>query len=247
MGTFAQLGIPFPLYEAPIQDATGYAGKATCGVCGRHEQHCFILNIGCAVMIPCPSCKELNGLDANDRTNTPCRSCGHGIEFSTPSNQDGVHICYSCLREGKGAITQDTEFRMVSWEQAFEGRTHGVPGLRAPGFDTVTTDPDGEWAGVLLPQEHLFELLRTPAFETWQGAIWLFCCRKPMTYVGEWKSVATSLGEAEAQNLFDQLMSQDAESPEWVWEELASTSDSVCLYVFACKECGNKRANWDVD
>lgn len=247
METFAQLGIPFPLYEAPVKEASDYAGKTTCGVCGKHDQPCFILNIGCALMVSCPKCNELNGLDANDRQDTSCRSCGNEIKFTTPSNDDGVHICYSCLREGKGAITKDTEFGMVSWEQAIEGRTHGVPGLQTSEFETVTTDPDGEWIGVILPQEHLFELLRTPTFVTWQGEVWLFCCKKPMTYIGEWKSVAASLGQTEAKNMFDQLMPEDSESSTWVWEGVSSASDSVCLYVFQCKDCGNHRANYDMD
>jgi uncharacterized protein CbrC (UPF0167 family) len=32
----------------------------------------------------------------------------------------------------------------------------------------------------------MLELLRTPSYPSIQGERWLFCCKGPMTYVGQW-------------------------------------------------------------
>ena len=64
MTTFAELGVPFPLFEAPTSEASEYVQRSTCGLCGGGGRHCFRLHIGCAVIVPCPSCGVENGLDA---------------------------------------------------------------------------------------------------------------------------------------------------------------------------------------
>ncbi len=84
MPSFADLGIPFPLFEAPTTEASDYAGLATCRVCGRAGQHCFELGIGDALIRQCPSCGLENGLDADDRADAPCRSCGSVVPFPEP-------------------------------------------------------------------------------------------------------------------------------------------------------------------
>ncbi len=81
-------------------------------------------------------------------------------------------------------MTKSTEFGMVSCDQAFQGVTHGVPGLRTDQFEVVLMDPEEDWYGVRVPSEHLWELLRTPGFHSWQDECWLFCCHRPMTYLG---------------------------------------------------------------
>ena len=48
-------------------------------------------------------------------------------------------------------MTKDTEFGMVSWEQAFQGVTNGVPGLTTDQFELVPIDPDEDWYGVRVP------------------------------------------------------------------------------------------------
>src|SRR5204862_979 len=64
--TFAQLGIPFPLFEGPVE-GTEYRGLGTCTLCRRPAQHCFRLGIGCAVMLPCPACGTVTGPDGDGR------------------------------------------------------------------------------------------------------------------------------------------------------------------------------------
>ena len=129
MTTFADLGIPFPLFEAPTGEASDYRGMANCRCCGGQDRHCFKLGIGDAMILPCPSCGTENGLGVDDGADVMCRSCGITIAFPE-SMKDKEHslICYGCLRAGKAAMTKDTEFGMVSWDQAFKGVTHGAQG-----------------------------------------------------------------------------------------------------------------------
>lgn len=153
------------------------------------------------------------------------------------------------LRAGRGAITKSTEFGMVSWEQAFQGVTHGMPGLETSEFERVLVDAEEDWYGVRVPQEHLFELLRTPGFNTWQDETWLFCCKRPMTYLGEWASVLkVQFQGTEARAVFDSVFDPDDDSKEWVWERLSGRKwDTVCVYVFHCKTCNRFKSTRDMD
>src|SRR5262245_55242959 len=125
MATFREFGIPFPLFEGPVKEAAGYVGLATCSICTKARQHAFVLRVGCALMLPCPFCRTVNGLDTFDRKEAPCRHC-HSVVPFPDITADEILCCYSCLRVGRAAITQDTELGMISWEQAFEGVTHGI-------------------------------------------------------------------------------------------------------------------------
>jgi len=250
MTTFAELGVPFPLFEAPVSEASEYVGLSSCRLCGARSRHCFALHIGCAVIRPCPACGVENGLDAHDRCATPCRSCGSAVPFPEPlRGEKDIHICHGCLRAGRAAITKSTEFGMVSWGQAFQGITHGVPGLQTGQFERVLLDAEEDWYGVRVPREHLFELLRTPGFNTWQDETWLFCCQRPMTYIGEWASVTKSQFQgAEPRTVFESVFDPDDSSKEWVWERLSGRKwDTICVYVFQCKTCNGFRSTWDMD
>jgi uncharacterized protein CbrC (UPF0167 family) len=248
MTTFAELGIPFPLFEAPTSEASNYVGLSSCRLCEAKNRHCFALGIGRAVILPCPTCGVENGLDAQNRQDCPCRSCGSTVSFSASmKKQKNLHICYDCLRSGRGAITKDTEFGMVSWEQAYQGITHGVPGLETTEFERVLINAGENWYGVRVPQEYLFELLRTPTFNTWQGERWVFCCKRPMTYIGEWSNVLKSSRRAGDKAFFDEVVHPAEESKAWVWDAIELGSGSVCLYIFQCKTCNRFRSNWDMD
>ncbi|WP_165247994.1 CbrC family protein [Paludisphaera soli] len=246
MATFADLGIPFPLFEAPTHEASGYAGLATCRLCKRGDRHCFELGVGDALILPCPACGAENGLPADDRGDVPCRSCGGLIVFpESLVAKKQLLACYDCLRAGKGAITQGTEFGVVSWEQAFEGVTNGVPGLRTEQFEVVAIDPAEDWSGARIPSVHLWELLRTPGFHSWQDERWLFCCSRPMAYLGGWRNAMESLRPDDPDAFYQALFAPEDEARSWGYEEFDEGSSS--LYVYRCLACGRCRATYDWD
>lgn len=238
MTTFVELGIPFPLFEGPTE-GTWYAGIATCSLCARPGQHAFVLGIGCALMLACPSCQTVNGLDAVERAEVLCRRCGGSIPFPDIADVE-IRCCYACLRAGRGALAKHTELGMVSWEEAFEGVTQGAPGLSHPDFEMVAK---GEgWAGARLPREVMAELLRTPSYPTRQGERWLFCCKRPMVYVGTWGrgEFARNAPDGDGRALFARIV------PEcWpgMWED--HCGDRTSHYVFKCRRCGGLRSHWD--
>ena len=238
--TFAELGIPFPLFEGPSDQATEYCGLATCSLCGKKRQHCFGLGIGCAVMSECPSCGVTNGLDADNREDCACRQCKIIVSFPDLGD-DEIKACYVCLRAGKAAISKDTELGMISWEQAFEGVTHGVPGLNRSDFEMVPKEDD--WVGARLPQEMMFELLRMPTYNSIQGDRWQFCCRQPMVFLGEWNrdEFSRRSSDGNGQRLFDEIVQRNVHG---LWED--ELHDITGVYVFRCCSCGKLTAYWDI-
>lgn len=244
--TFTELGIPFPLYEAPVraEGDPSFVRSGMCCVCDVREQICFHLGIGDAIVLPCPGCETINGLDVSDQATIDCRNCGTSIEFpERVANKKEPKVCYPCLRAGKAALTKETEFGMISWEQAFAGHTHGVPGLKQDQFETVVIDADEDWYGVKLPQEMMFELLRTPTYDTWQGERWLFCCRYPMTFVGEWQreDFDQRATDGDGEKLYNSVVE---EFYTGTWDVLGQR---LSVYVFECKQCGRLRSHCDSD
>ncbi len=131
---------------------------------------------------------------------------------------------------------------MISWEQAFEGVTHGRPGLHRPDFEMVPKESD--WVGVRLPQEIMFELLRTPTYSSIQGEQWQFCCGQPMVFVGEWsqEAFARRAPDGNGQRFFEEIV-QD--SKPGLWED--RLDDVIEVYVFRCALCERLTAHWDTD
>jgi uncharacterized protein CbrC (UPF0167 family) len=239
MTTFKELGCFFPLFEAPVTDAFGRVEGGICGICGARVSIRFELGIGSALMLSCPACGTENGLSADEREDAPCRACDARVPFTGAS--DELACCYPCLRAGKAAITKDTELGMVSWEQAFEGLTHGVPGLAHPDFEMVRTDSD--WVRARLEPKVMFELLRTPTYSTLQGDQWLFCCRGPMVFRGAW-SRQEFTGAARDGNGKALLAEVLGEQIPGLWED--ELHDETGIYVFRCGACNRLRGHWDI-
>jgi uncharacterized protein CbrC (UPF0167 family) len=238
--TFAQLDIPFPLFEGPADQASEYGGLGTCTLCGSNGQHCFELDIGCAVMRECASCGTVNGLDANNCDDSICRKCSGNISFPDLGDAE-IKACYACLRAGRAAITKDTELGMISWEQAFEGVTHGLPEMSRNDFEMVPKE--NGWVGARLSQDIMFELLRTPTYSSIQGERWQFCCQQPMVFVGEWsrEEFSQRAPDGDGRRLFEEIV-QDA--VPGLWED--KLHDITGVYVFRCKLCGRLTAHWDI-
>jgi uncharacterized protein CbrC (UPF0167 family) len=238
--TFAELGIPFPLFEGPADQAVEYCGQATCSLCGQDDDPCFLLGIGCGIILKCPSCGVPNGLDADNREDGTCRQCQAAIPFPDVGD-DEIAACYGCLRAGRAALTKDTELGMISWEQAFEGVTHGPVNLPCTDFELVQRDDN--WFGARLPLEMMFELLRTPTYSTIQGERWQFCCRRPMVYLGAWTRDEFSRRSTDGNGraLFDQIVQSNVPG---LWEE--RLHDVTGVYVFRCPSCRRLTAHWDI-
>jgi uncharacterized protein CbrC (UPF0167 family) len=218
MTTFATLGIPFPLFEAPVDEASEYIGAGHCFACAGEQPHCFELGIGAAVILPCPNCGTANGLDADDREDGRCRSCRALVPFPEVE-EENLLVCHACLRAGHAALKKDTTLGMISWEQA---------------LDTDAARPS---------REAVLELLRTPTYVTIQGEQWELCCERPMVYLGQWTQdeFNAAAPDGDGQTLFDEIV----EEPEdGLWED--DLHDSAGIYVFRCAACGRKTANWDV-
>ena len=142
-------------------------------------------------------------------------------------------------------MTKSTEFGIVSWEQAVEGVTRGVQGLRTDQFEVVLKDPDWDWYGVRIPREHLWELLRTPRFNTLQEECWLFCCRRPMAYLGGWRNAVESVKPDDPTAFYQSLFDPEDAARGWDGEVFASGNPG--LYVYRCLECGRFRSTQDYD
>lgn len=242
--TFLDLGIPFPLFDAPVRLASSYIGKERCDLCENENRHSFRLGIGDDVIASCGACSEPIAFNSHEPGPSICSSCSTVASF--PINKsDDIHVCYECLREGHAAFTQDTEFGMVRYEDAVRGLTHGVPGLKVSGYKTVLNE-DG-WSKVNVSSNVLLELVRTPSFVTWQGERWLFCCNDLMTYVGEWQQADFSrqAKDGNGQALFTQLCSGE-DWTGWTWDSLGMDFPGV-IYAFRCRTCETHRVYWDCD
>jgi len=235
MTTFAALGIPFTLFEAPIEEASEYTGAGHCFACGSEQPHCFELGIGAAVLLPCPRCGTTNGLDADDRADGPCRSCRAIVPFPDVPGEKVV-VCHACFRAGKAALTKDTTAGMLSWEEALDAA--------APSITSAEPPPQPTHGGGGHPSpKALLELLRTPGYISIQGERWELCCERPMIYLGQWTQdeFDTAAPDSDGQALFDEIVQ---EPEDGLWED--DLHDSAGIYVFRCASCGRKTANWDV-
>jgi hypothetical protein len=265
MARFADLGIPFPLFEAETQEAYAYCGFDTCFLCQREQVHCFVPS---TVLVVCPHCATENEQDVARGTSSHvsgvCQHCASPL----PSGK-GL-VCYSCLRAGRAWFTKMTELGLVSRQEALAGRTLGFEGLDRPGFDLVTQEGE-EWVAaqapsapllegpgfVLLPQEerwvaarvpseHLMELILTPTYMTWQEEVWLFCCRAPMIYIGSWEKATFTerAPDGNGRGYFDEILRLPQEDGDGFWK---SGFGGCSVYVFRCSRCGTLRGNYDCD
>jgi hypothetical protein len=98
---------------------------------------------------------------------------------------------------------------------------------------------DLDWEAVRVPQVHLMELLRTPAYGTWQGEHWLFCCQQPMVYLGDWspQDFEQYAGVGKGRALFDVVV---PDAVDWLWGH-----GGAGIYVFRCVACGRLDGHWD--
>lgn len=244
--TFKDLGIPFPLFEAPVDATSDYAGIANCDICGGSQQHGFRIGIGGYVKLSCKQCHHEQFAQGHEAFSAGCDECGTQLMEKTASKTSSDEYpvaCYNCLRAGRASITKDTEFGMITYEHAQRGITHGVPGLATTMFEALPPNDEG-WVCVKIPNEYLNELVSTPGYLSWQGDIWLFCCQAPMTFIGEWhqSDFRKHATDGDALRLAKSMVSVGEYR---YWDD--EFPDHLCFYVFRCKTCGSLKAHVDMD
>lgn len=163
------------------------------------------------------------------------------MSLAFPSVPERLLCCFACLRAGHAAITKDTELGMVSWEQAVEGLTHGRPGLTHADFELVSTGSD--WTRARVDQATLFEMIRTPTYSTIQGERWMFCCKRPMVFVGAWdrSDFAEQAPDRDGKTFLAEVLDGDVPG---LWEN--QLHDETGIYVFRCGVCTSLRGHWDI-
>jgi len=185
-----------------------------------------------------------------------CAACGERVKhcFSVYNADPPDQIaCYDCLRAGIVVICKDTVVGFVNGEGAEQGLTDavGIPKdkLLASGLQVIPhrLEPHLNWHHVCVPQEHLRELVRTPSFKTWQGCLWLFCCQRPMVYVGTWKEpeFEKHAGNRNPASFFNDIMT-DVEPQDFTWGEHVPLEICGGPYVFQCPSCGRFRGYHDM-
>jgi uncharacterized protein CbrC (UPF0167 family) len=239
--TFAALGAPFQLFEAPVDACSGYESEQTCSFCRQMCAVCFRLGIGDDMILPCGSCETELPLSVTDREPAIC-NCGQVTSFPENAPQEFL-VCYHCLRAGRCALTKDTELGMITFQHAMAGQTHGRPGLSKAGYDLVPVED--EWVAARLPKEMMLELLRTPGYITWQGESWLFCCGGPMTYVGEVKPSDLRAQRGNGLDLLEQAFGTKDLDISRLTKDIET--ESLVVYEFRCLTCGRHSANCDFD
>ena len=164
--------------------------------------------------------------------------------------------CYACFRTGKGSHTVDTEFGMVRPEDAIQGCTHGLPldpdnlpNLPLIAHSVDPNFPDEHWYSVKFRPADLIELTRTPAYHTWQGERWLFCCGRPSVFIGSVDSdalaeMAIERGSSKEVTIASLLSISEAAAKRSL---NAIESGSGGLYMFRCQSCSTSRAHFDME
>ena len=253
MTTFEELGIPFPLFEAPAEEAVKFRPRGHCSVCWLLPTPCFRFGLGSNVIVRCRSCKTPHALDAFDQERTFCRSCGRKIRFPRfeelwdfigPKRKQTIDVCYDCFRSGRGAVNKLTEYGVVTWESAQQGLIDGVPEDAACPLRIVNLG----WArrGARADAQALVELVHTPTYCSWATPVWLFCCGEPMVYAGAWSKEQLQLAASDGDGkvlLANTVTDRRSLVHDVLWHDGFGYSPRV--YVFRCPRCGRLRANWD--
>ena len=265
--TFADLGIPFPLYEAPVRSCAAQVGPAICHFC-RTERHYFCQLNDVSWMGPCPECGTHNKQTGDDRSwdgsqfAWNCIACGAGLTSRTLKwTEERYLACLGCIGAREIGFARDTEFGIVDGDSLASGITGGVPGLTAAeGFELVVVDENWNGtdiveyrvasAGVRIDPEHLRELYRTPVYHCWQQERWLFCCRRPMIYMGVWPDVVRVLDPGDRGELFRTIYATAAEGGEHPYGDWSAAARDFErhdpeMYVFRCPECERLRCHID--
>lgn len=241
--TFAELGIPFPLFDAPAKYPAQYFGAGECVLCYTRGL-CFRMGVGDDVLEACRHCGVVSVLSADSKAaEVPCDNCRKPIPINPEYHK--ALVCYLCLRAGRVAIMNVTEYGMVRYVDAIVGKTHGTPSTNPPDFAISRNEED--WIQVHVPKEWLVELTWTPTYSTTQGETWLFHCARPMVCLGDWgeSDFIRHAPDGNGKALFERTV-DGAESGLWDAMWAGQMRDSFAIFMFHCPVCGTYRGHWDM-
>ena len=270
--TFQELGIPFPLFEAPIECSGSFFECDDCSFCGSESVPCFEIEPE-EKIVECFKCEGQSTREWGPTQKAACAQCKS--DFVNELEEEDLRICYPCLREGRAALEKTTELGVVSLREALTGEVDlslAFTSAMACGFDpeslpklclpNLLNGPGTYFSQRLdflkkhssrrpgrleMAKEDLYELLRTPSFITWQQDFWFFCCQRPMIFIGEWSiaDFAKYDGRLNGWRAFKELLGA-TESDLPVWKSLAGDSDTIGgPYLFRCQICREHRGYWD--
>lgn len=90
----------------------------------------------------------------------------------------------------------------------------------------------------------MFELVRTPGYNSWQGERWQFCCQRPMVFIGEWAEddYNRHAPDGDGRAFFLTVV---ADAVPGMWED--GIGYRFANYIFRCSSCGRFRGHYDMD
>jgi Uncharacterised protein family (UPF0167) len=246
-GDFSRPGHSLPLFEVPASEAWQFKGIGRCSLCQQEGVYCFDLKYA-AIIVRCAACEaeatlrkplgrgqELGSRSASiePRADAPlgqaCPGCGNRLAVAE-LERIAEPACYVCVRQGRIAMSKDTELGMIRHEDAMRGVTRGRPTLDRADVELVRP-ADTSWVCAKLPIATMLELIRTPSYLAYQGENWLYCCGGPMVYVGLWS------GKRFGALALDQVVGSPLRG-------LAESPFKLCA--FRCAACKKYRAYSDV-
>jgi uncharacterized protein CbrC (UPF0167 family) len=151
----------------------------------------------------------------------PCAFCQKQAELRFRN------ACYACFRDGRAPRSVETELGLVSPAQL--ARNLGGK-KRSRRLDEVDLT-------------YLVELTRTPAYSTWQGVRWLFCCEQPMIFVGGVDTATLGQEGGAALRVASLFGIENREEAEERLEQVLE--NRISTYRFRCPLCNRQRACYD--
>ena len=175
-------------------------------------------------------------------------------EDHTFSGNNGP-VCYTCLRNRCARFNKNTVIGSLRDDSHLDAIGVKESQIRGYGFANLGPHPlapsKPDWHLVATDPGLLTELSITPNFNCWSDCTWIFCCQRPMTYLGIWK-VPQFL--ANANGVAIELFFNSVMIDEWdrvpnpdlnaVWEKDA-LDPCGGPYVFQCQSCDTFKANND--
>ena len=264
---FADLGIDFPLFEAPVRSCAAHVEPAICCSCNT-EQRYFDASRVVFWVGACPECGAFNKGTAGDcHFEYPfrywnCHNCTRKLtdRMLTQTEEKSLY-CFRCIKEQGGYCWKETGFGNVNEDSLLSGITDGIPGLTEADVselvvvnenwnDTDILEDRVVSRGVRIAPEYLRQLLMTPQFHSWQGEIWLFCCKRPMIFIGYWFDAVRVLNPIDKGELFREIYQTADPTYATLYEDWSAASrlfegSDPEMYVFRCPKCERLRCYID--